>query len=109
MKPPQAAEIYCGFNRTRVSRYFNQFLGELQDSPLVELAVQLVEAVDELPEDHMTLDQALVFFQEVRRRREEQKLMSQLRRTDAQIAEQDQVDLLRDCKTKENSRFTPGV
>ncbi|HEX8522648.1 MAG TPA: DNA primase [Tepidisphaeraceae bacterium] len=74
---------------------FNQFLGELQEPGLTELAIELVETVESLPDLQTTVDSALAFFEEEKRRKELQKQMSQLRRTDAQRGEQDEIALLK--------------
>ena len=53
-----------------------------------------------------TLNDSVLHLAEVRKRREEQKLIAQLRRTDAQLGEQDEVSLLK--KLAEQSR-TPNL
>ena len=57
--------------------------------------MELVDEVQELPNLGDTLKDSVLHLSEVRGRREEQKLVAQLRRTDGQLGEQDEVSLLK--------------
>jgi DNA primase len=89
------AELYWRIQQDEGEPVFNQFLGEIQEPELVELAIQLVEAVEALADMEKTFAGALGYFEEVRRLAKQQKQVSQLRRTDAEVGEQNQVDLLK--------------
>ena len=112
------AELYWGHQRDEGEPVFNEFLGSLSDPALTELAVELVDEVealsearpsddDETPILDRTLADALAHLLELGRRREEQKLVAELRRTsDAPLTEQDEVSLLR--KLQDTAR-TPDL
>jgi hypothetical protein len=99
-------ETYWQHQRDEGELVLNEFLSGLTDSSLVELAVELVDELSELSDLEGTLTDSVLHLAEVRKRREEQKHMSQLRRTDAQLGEQDEVSALR--KIQEASR-TPNL
>jgi DNA primase len=102
------AELYWGHQRDEGEPVFNEFLGVLSGDPvLTELAVELVDEVEALLASESsgdgeasvlerTLADAVRHLNEMRSRREEQKLVAELRRTsDAPLPEQDEVSLLR--------------
>jgi hypothetical protein len=87
--------LYWGHQRDEGEPVFNEFLSLLVDRELKELAVELIEDVERLPNIDDTLKDAVLHLIEVRRRREEQKLVAQLRRTEGELGEQDEVSLLK--------------
>jgi DNA primase len=92
------AEVYWHHQRDEGEPVFNQFLSDLAEPGgpgLVELAVELVDEVQEMPALNDAVRDAVLHLEEVRQRREEQKLVAQLRRTDEQRAEQDELSLLK--------------
>jgi len=89
------AEMYWQRQRDDGEPVFREFLSDLNDESLKELAVELVEAADKWADLNDTLNQAALYLAEVRVRREEKKQMAQLRRTDSQLGEQDEVSSLR--------------
>ena len=93
-KRRQLAEEYWHHQRDEGEPVFNQFLSDLADPGLVGLAIGLVDECEKLPALNDAVRDAVLHLEEVRRRREEQKLVAQLRRTDEQRAEQDEVSLL---------------
>jgi DNA primase len=111
------AEVYWGHQRDEGEPVFNEFLGSLGDPALTQLAVELVDevealsatpsAADETPVLDRMLADAVAHLQELGRRREEQKLVAELRRTsDAPLTEHDEVLLLR--KLQDTAR-TPDL
>ena len=88
------AEVYWDHQRDVGEPVLNEFLSVLNDVALTELAVELVDEVEAFGKLEDTLQGQLLYLSEVRRRREEQKLDAQLRRTDGQLGEQDEVSLL---------------
>jgi len=96
------AEVYWAHQRDEGEPVFNQLLSELRDEPLRELAVGLVEEVETLPDVADVVAEAVLHLEEQRRRREGQKLIAQLRRTNDQLGEQDEVSLLQ--KLQEQAR-----
>jgi hypothetical protein len=96
----ELAEQYWRRQQDEGEPVFNQFLGELKKDELVELAVTLIEEIETLPEINVALEEAGAFLKEVRQRREEQKLTAQLHRTNGQLGEQVEVDLLKSLQEK---------
>jgi len=92
------AEVYWGHQRDEGEPVFNQFLSQLAaesaGAALVELAVELVESAQSLPSLDDALAGAVLHLGEGRGRREEQKHVARLRRTEDELGEQDQVSLL---------------
>ncbi len=89
------AEVYWNHQRDEGEPVLNEFLSVLNDAALTELAVELVDEAEKLGDVKQTLEHSALYLAEVRRGREEQKLVAQLRRTDTQPAEQDEVSLLK--------------
>ncbi len=100
------ALAYYGHQRDEGEPVFNEFLSVLTERELKELAVELVEDAERLPNIDDTLKDAVLHLIEVRRRREEQKLVAQLRRTEGQLGEQDEVSLL---KALQEQARTPNL
>jgi hypothetical protein len=97
----ELAGIYWAHQRDEGEPVFNEFLGQLTDPALRELAVEIIEEAEEFSDAADTLKDAVLHLDEVRRRREEQNLMARLRRTNAeQLGEQDQVSLLKKLQDK---------
>ena len=114
--------MYWQYQRDEGEPVFNEFLGLLRDggqagstSPdgvnvptgedLVALAVETVDEVEALDDASTTLAEALAHFEAVRRKRDEQKLMSELRRTsEERTNEQAEIDLLK--RLQEKARMT---
>jgi DNA primase len=116
------AELYWNYQRDEGEPVFNEFLGLLRDggvagsdSPdgvnvptgddLVALAVETVDEVEALADPSTTLVESLAHFEAVRRKRDEQKLMAELRRTsEERTDEQAEIDLLK--RLQEKARMT---
>ena len=96
------AEIYWGHQRDEGEPVFHEFLSYLTEQPaLTELAVELVDELEELEDASRHLADAIGHLRELRRRGEEQKLVAELRRTsDAKLPEQAEVDLLKKLQDK---------
>ncbi len=113
-KHRRLAEIYWQHQRDEGEPVFNEFLGQLSEPALVELAIEAIEEVEglrerrgEAPEirepqsSDPTLDEAIAHLQTVRGQREEQKLVAELRRTsDENRPERDEVGILRQLQEK---------
>ncbi len=97
------AEVYWHHQRDEGEPVFNQFLSELSELGLAGIAVELVELCEKLPALNDAVRDAVLHLEELRRGREEQKLVAQLRRTDEQRGEQDDVSLLKQLQ-ESNSR-----
>jgi hypothetical protein len=116
------AELYWNYQRDEGEPVFNEFLGLLRDggvagsaSPdgvnlptgedLVALAVETVDDVEALADVNTTLAESLGHFAAERKRRDEQKLMAELRRTsEERTDEQAEIDLLK--RLQEKARMT---
>ncbi|HYO11311.1 MAG TPA: DNA primase [Tepidisphaeraceae bacterium] len=100
------ADVFWQHQRDEGEPVFNEFLSLLSGAELTELAIGVVEEVEALKEQLGSLDDtlrdAVLHLEEVRRRREEQKLVARLRRTEGQLGEQDEVSLLK--KLQEQAR-----
>jgi DNA primase len=99
------AEVYWAHQRDEGEPVFNEFLSQLSEldtnqAGLAELAIELVEEADALPGLDDAVKGAVLHLDEVRRRRENQKLTAQLQRKDEQLGEQDEVSLLRRLQEK---------
>jgi DNA primase len=100
------ADVYWAHQRDEGEPVFNEFLSQLAESPtsqkmgLSELAIELLEEAEALPNVDDALKGALLHLEEARRRRENEKLTAQLRRTDEQLGEQDEVSLLKKLQEK---------
>ena len=113
------AEIYWHYQRDEGEPVFNEFLGLLRDGSqagkplpdgtlppsaedLIGLAVEAVDEVEALANVNTTLAEALAHLEGVRQKREEQKLMAELRRTSEEPAasEQVEIDLLKRLQDK---------
>ena len=97
----QLAEVYWAHQRDEGEPVFNEFLSDLPDERLRGLAIELVEEVESLHPSADLIAEAVLHLEEQRRRREEQKLTAQLRRSNAQLGEQDEILVLR--KLSENA------
>jgi hypothetical protein len=89
------AELYWGHQRDEGEPVFNEFLGQLAEPDLKELAVEIVEETEEFSDLADTLKDAVLHLEQERRRQEERKLVAQFRRTDGETDEQDQVAKLK--------------
>jgi DNA primase len=96
------AEVYWHRQRDEGEPVFNEFLSQLTEPALQELAAELAEEVKTLPSLDDAIAGALLHLSEARRRREAEKHTARLRRTDEQLGEQDEVSLL--AKLQENAR-----
>ena len=95
------AQRYWDHQRDEGEPVFSEFLGELKDAGLVELAIDLVDEVEALTDMDSLLSESVAHLSESRLRQEGQKLMSALRRTDDErLPEQTEVDLLRQLQEK---------
>jgi hypothetical protein len=93
----ELADVYWDHQRHEGEPVFNEFLSVLASHEgLTELAVELVEEFDSIAEPTQTLSDSMNHLREIRGRREEQKLVADLRRTsDEPLTAKDQDDLLR--------------
>jgi hypothetical protein len=89
------AEIYWQHQQDEGEPVFAEFLGLLEDPGLKEAAVELVELAQALPEGKVeeTLSGVVHFFEEERRRLQEQKQLAELRRISQQSAGAEDVDV----------------
>ena len=99
------AEVYWAHQRDEGEPVFNEFLSQLSEidtsqGGLAELAIELVEEAEALPGLDDALRGAVLHLEEIRRRRENQKLTAQLQRKDEHLGEQDEVSLLRKLQEK---------
>src|SRR5690606_16688691 len=87
------AAVYWDHQRHEGETVLAELLSFLSDRDLTELAVELADEVDGVENVGVMVNEAVAHLQELRRRREEQKLMADLRRTKgAQTPEQDDND-----------------
>ena len=93
------AEIYWEHQRHEGEPVFNEFLGVLRDPALIEIAVETVDEVEQLADTDRVLAESVQYLDRARQVREEQKLLSQLRRT-SENPQRDEVDLLRELQAK---------
>ena len=93
------AEMYWDHQRHEGEPVFNEFLGELRDPALVELAVEAADEVEALADSQRLLSEALDYLRGAQHLRDEQKLLSQLRRT-SQQPPRDEIDLLKELQAK---------
>jgi hypothetical protein len=82
----QLAELYWQHQQDLGEPVFNEFLGDLGDPAAKETAIELMEMAEQLAEVEQTLDGAIKFIEEERRRREEQKHFAELVRISQQNA-----------------------
>jgi DNA primase len=94
------AEVYWHTQQDEGEPVFNQFLGELKEPGLSELAIETVEAVEAFADLQTTLDSAMEHFARIRRERDYEKQDAQRRRSDGQLGEQGEIDLLRNAQDK---------
>jgi DNA primase len=112
------AEIYWQYQRDEGEPVFNEFLGLLRDGSqagnplpdgapapsaedLIGLAVEAVDEVEAMADVNTTLAEALAHLEGVKQKREEQKLMAELRRTSEEpSSEQAEIDLLKRLQEK---------
>jgi DNA primase len=115
------AELYWAHQRDEGEPVFNEFLGILAEtaasrsevegtdgaepagpelSDLGQLAVEVVEEVESLPDPDAVLSECLMFIEQDLQRRVERKLLAEVRRTDGQLSEQDEIALFRKIQEK---------
>jgi DNA primase len=113
------AEIYWQYQRDEGEPVFNEFLGLLRDGSragdqpqpdgvpapssedLIALAVEAIDEVEGMADVETTLAGALAHLEGVGQKREEQKLMAELRRTSEERgSEQVEIDLLKRLQEK---------
>jgi DNA primase len=124
------AELYWAHQRDQGEPVFNEFLGILGEtarpavsspngaapsqvdgtetgepggsalSDLGQLAVEVVEEVEALEDADAMLAESLLFLEQDLQRRNERKLLAEVRRTDGQLSEQDEVALFRKIQEK---------
>lgn len=122
------ADLYWQHQRDEGEPVFNEFLGLIRsvapaaadqaappgadpsaemvaDSPtaeeLIELAIETVDEVEALADVEVTLAGALAHFEAARRRRDDQKLLPELRRTSEERADESvEIDLLKRLQEK---------
>jgi DNA primase len=97
------ADLYWNHQRDEGEPVFNEFLSNLSEPGLRELAVRLVEEAEGFENLKQVLADAIGYLQEARRRQEERKLVAEIRRTSQEnTAEEDQVSLIK--KLQEQAR-----
>jgi hypothetical protein len=89
------AELYWAHQRDEGEPVFNEFLGQLAEPALKELAVEIVEETEEFSDSADTLKDAVLHLGEERRRQKERQLVAQIRRVDGESNEQDQIATLK--------------
>jgi hypothetical protein len=121
------AELYWQHQRDEGEPVFNEFLGLIRDvtpaagetappgagssadptpaapsaDELIELAIETVDEVEALADVELTLAGALAHFESARRRRDDQKLLPELRRTsEERTNEPAEIDLLKRLQEK---------
>ena len=103
------AQFYWDHQRDEGEPVFSELLSTFNDASLTELAVELVDEVEQLPDAKDSLGGWLLYLSEVRREREGEKLVAQSRRTDADMGEQDQVSLLQKLQEQgPHAKFAAG-
>jgi DNA primase len=100
------AEIYWMHQRDLGEPVFNEFLSELKDASLVELAIELLEEADALPDIDQVLAESIAHLERMRRRREEQKLLAESRRTSDERPDPEQWALLQKMMEKNKPDLT---
>ena len=110
------AETYWQHQQDLGEPVFSEFLGELGelgDPRIKDLAVELIELAQELVEVDQTLQGALNFFEEERKRREAEKHLAELRRISQQSAappqdvEQKWAEFVKNNQTVDPKRLGP--
>jgi hypothetical protein len=95
------AEIYWDHQRDEGEPVFNEFLGLLSPPPLVELAIEVFEEVEQLSDLETTANEAVAHLEQARGSREQQKLVADLRRTSVEgMASEDEVALLKQLQER---------
>jgi DNA primase len=95
-KRRQLAEVYWHHQRDEGEPVFNQFLSDLPDTGLVELAVELVVECEKLPALNDAVRDAVLHLDGVRQRRKEQKLVAQFGRKDQKLGEEEEITALKE-------------
>lgn len=91
----QLADIYWAYQRNEGEPVFNELLALLDSSALKQLAVELVDEAETLPDPQTTVCDALQHFVLMKNRRQEQELLAALHRNeqDAQATESPSIGL----------------
>ena len=97
----QLAELYWTHQRDEGEPTLAEFVS-LLDTELKQLAILLVEEVESLADADQTLAEAIKHLDDERKRKEEAKLVAELRRTTepTEAGKIDEVDLLRQLQEK---------
>jgi hypothetical protein len=101
------AEVYWQHQQDVGEPVFNEFLGTLDDSSTKEAAIDLMEFAEQMAEVEVTLDGAIKFLEEEKRRREEQKHLAELGRISQQNAGPDAVKQSFEAFLKNNPTADP--
>jgi hypothetical protein len=107
------AETYWQHQQDLGEPVFSEFLGELTAPGAKDLAVELMELAEELLEVDQTLQGALNFIEEERKRREAEKHLAELRRISQQSAappqdvEQKWAEFVKNNQTVDPKRLGP--
>lgn len=95
----ELARLYWEHQREEGEPVFSEFLALLKEERLRELAVELVQTVSQFADLGQTLEEAIKHLADAQRKREEQKILAELRQTgERPLVEQD--DLLRQLQEK---------
>jgi hypothetical protein len=107
------AETYRQHQQDLGEPVFSEFLGELTAPGVKDLAVELMELAEDLTEVDQTLQGALNFIEEERKRREAEKHLAELRRISQQSAappqdvEQKWAEFVKNNQTVDPKRLGP--
>ncbi|MSR60676.1 MAG: DNA primase [Planctomycetaceae bacterium] len=96
----QLAELYWAHQRDEGEPVFNEFLSQLSPLGLTELAIEVMEEAEKLPNPDDTIKGAVLHLEESRQRGEERKHTARLRSMDIQLGEQDEISLLKKLQDK---------
>lgn len=96
------AHVYWNCQRDEGEPVFNEFLGQLPQAALTELALELVDEAERIHDLDVTLRDAIAHLAQLKRLSEERKLVATLRRTtsEAPLQEEDELLLLKELQDK---------
>jgi DNA primase len=106
------AETYWQHQQDLGEPVFSEFLGDLTEPGVKDLAVELMELAEDLAEVDQTLQGALNFIEEERKRREAEKHLAAIRRISQQSAapqdvEQKWAEFVKNNQTMDPKRLGP--
>jgi hypothetical protein len=103
------ADLYWYHQRDEGEPEFSEFLGLIQDPPLAELAIELVEIAQTFPDLKVAIQGALDRLQLERELQQQQKLVAELRRKGVvdSVPADSEVDLLKQLFDRKKSKSQP--